>query len=77
MAGMRDKLHGTANTPAFLTPTEVAERLKDLIEQGQYRSGITLGVYTPGDATVVADGRTSLLEDLVPSDLEYVRANSK
>jgi hypothetical protein len=47
--------------------------MKDLIEKGTYRGGIALAVSMPGDATIVADGSTSALEDLLPSDLNVMR----
>lgn len=77
MKGILDKLHDTTDKPPFLAPIEIAERIKDLIEQERYPGGTALGVYQHGDATVVADGGNSHLEDLLPSDLEYVRGLAK
>lgn len=47
--------------------------MKDLVEQGQYRGGTALGVYRPGHGEVVADGSSSELEILAPSDLNSLR----
>lgn len=57
----------------MLEPGEIAQRMLDLIEQDRYPGGTVLGVYKPGDATIVADGN-SLLEELGPSDLGYIHA---
>ncbi|CAH0045629.1 unnamed protein product [Clonostachys solani] len=57
----------------LIKPSEIADRMKDLIEKGTYRGGTALAVSTPGDATIVADGSTSALEDLLPSDLNVMR----
>ncbi|CAH0022399.1 unnamed protein product [Clonostachys rhizophaga] len=57
----------------LIKPSEIADRMKDLVEKGTYRGGIALAVSAPGDATVVADGSTSALEDLLPSDLNVMR----
>lgn len=69
-----DKLHGdNTKRPRYLLTTEVAMRMKDLIEQGEYRGGTALGVSKPGHAAIVADGSDSELEALIPSDPEYVK----
>lgn len=57
----------------LIKPSEIADRMKDLVEKGTYRGGIALAVSAPGDATIVADGSTSALEDLLPSDLNVMR----
>lgn len=61
------------NNPIFIRPEEIASRMKDLIEQGNYRGGTALGVYRPGDAVIAADGSYSELEVLAPSDVPSVR----
>lgn len=57
----------------LIKPKEIADRMKDLVEKGSYRGGTSLAVHKPGDATIVADGSTSALEDALPSDLDVMR----
>lgn len=59
--------------PTLMRPEEIAARIKELVEQGGYPGGTVLGVYKAGEATVVADGSRSLLEELAPSDLGSLR----
>ncbi|OGM45260.1 hypothetical protein ABOM_006456 [Aspergillus bombycis] len=73
MATVGKRLSKSDQTPILLEPEEVAERMKELIEQGKYRGGMALGVYWPGHAEVVADGSTSLLETICPPDVIAVR----
>ena len=47
--------------------------MKDLVEKRPYRGGTALAVARPGEAAIIADGSTSLLEDLAPSNLEAMR----
>ena len=61
------------DNPSFIPPREIAERMKDLVELEKYPGGTALGVHRPGDATVVADGLNSELEELAPSDLDNIR----
>jgi hypothetical protein len=68
---LEDKVDAATSAFEMLEPSEIAQRMLDLIEQDRYPGGTALGVYKPGDATVVADGK-SLLEELGPSDLNYI-----
>ncbi|GKZ38736.1 hypothetical protein AbraIFM66950_011172 [Aspergillus brasiliensis] len=73
MATVENRLSGTDERPTLLEPEEIAGRMKELIEQGNYHGGMALGVYRPGHAEVVADGSISALEDMCPPDVMAVR----
>ncbi|KAI8680418.1 hypothetical protein NCS57_00322300 [Fusarium keratoplasticum] len=73
LKSIMESQNGDETSTVLIKPSEIAERMKDLIEKGTYRGGMALAVARPGDATIVADGSTSLLEDLLPSDLEVMR----
>lgn len=75
MTSILDKLHGDKlKRPQYLSTTEVAMRMKDLIEQGDYQGGIALEVSKPGHAAVVANGSNSELEVSLPSDPGYIKS---
>lgn len=73
LKGIMESQNGDETGTVLIKPSEIADRMKDLVEKGSYHGGIALAVARPGDATIVADGSTSLLEDLLPSDLEVMR----
>lgn len=73
MAAVENKMGKSDEGQTFLEPEEVAERMKELIEQGKYHGGMALGVYRPGHAEVVANGLMSPLEAMCPPDFVAVR----
>ena len=75
ISNLTDKLESKLNF-VMLSTAEIAQRMVELIEEAKYPGGTALGVYHPGDATIVATG-DSLLEELGPSDMSYVRSTLK